>query len=105
MSDLGRAHLLALSALAEEPVPKQFVFNLGNDRGFSVLEVIETARKVTGHDIPTLRTKRRPGDPATLIASSEKIRRELGWRPEIPELEDIVRSAWEWHQRHPTGYD
>lgn len=104
VSDLGRAHLLALDALAEEPAPRQFVFNVGNDRGFSVLEVIETARKVTGHDIPTLRTKRRPGDPATLIASSEKIRRELGWRPQIPDLEDIVRSAWEWHQRHPAGY-
>ena len=79
-------------------------YNLGNGQGFTVLEVIETAKKVTGVDIPYEFAPRRPGDPAVLVASSEKAKQELGWRPEVPELEEIIRSAWEWHRRHPEGY-
>ncbi len=103
VSDLARAHLLALTVLGEAKVPRQLIYNLGSGRGFSVREVIDVARKVTGHAIPALETERRPGDPATLIASSEKIRREIGWKPEFPELETMVRSAWQWYQRHPAG--
>ncbi len=103
VSDLGRAHVLALSVLGEEKMPRQLIYNLGSGRGFSVREVIDVARKVTGHAIPALETERRPGDPAILIASSEKIRRELGWTPEFPQLETMVRSAWKWYERHPVG--
>ncbi len=102
IQDLISAHLLALDAL--EP-GKQLVYNLGNGKGYSVREVIETAREVTGHSIPAEETPRRPGDPPRLVASSEKIREELGWQPEIPELEDIIASAWEWHEANPDGYE
>ena len=98
--DLAQAHILALRALDEG----SRVYNLGNGRGFTVLEVIETARRVTGHPIPAVVAPRRPGDPPELVASSEKIARELGWKPRFPDLESIVRSAWEWHRRHPDGY-
>lgn len=101
VSDLAAAHLLALNAL-EKSSP--LIYNLGNGRGFSVLEVVEVARKVTGHAIPVVESPRRPGDPAVLIASSEKIRRELGWQPDVPDLESIVTSAWQWHRAHPDGY-
>jgi UDP-glucose 4-epimerase len=80
-------------------------YNLGNGRGFSVKQVIETAREVTGRPIATTIGPRRGGDPAVLVASSEKIRRELGWQPEFPSLEAIVQSAWDWHVRHPHGYN
>ena len=100
--DLASAHVLALEALATRD---QLIYNLGNGRGFSVRQVVETARKVTGHDIPAEDAPRRPGDSAVLVASSEKIRRELGWRPRYPELEQIVASAWEWRRAHPNGYD
>lgn len=103
VSDLARAHVLALAALAEAKMPRQLIYNLGNGRGFSVREVVEVARRVTGHAIPALETERRPGDPAILIASSEKIRREIGWEPAFPELDTMVQSAWEWYQRHPAG--
>lgn len=99
--DLAQAHILAMEALDQLGSRK---YNLGNGSGFSVLEVIETARRVTGHAIPHVVGPRRPGDPAVLIASSETIRRELGWQPRYTELEDIIRSAWEWHQAHPHGY-
>jgi len=99
--DLAQAHILALRALDQG----SRVYNLGNGRGFTVKEVIETAREVTGHPIPAEVGPRRPGDPATLIASSEKIRRELGWEPRYPALRDIIESAWKWHQAHPNGYD
>jgi UDP-glucose 4-epimerase len=99
--DLAQAHILAMEALDQLGSRK---YNLGNGSGFSVLEVIETARRVTGHPIPHVVGPRRPGDPAVLIASSETIRRELGWQPRYTELEDIIRSAWEWHQAHPHGY-
>jgi UDP-glucose 4-epimerase len=104
VSDLARAHVLALDALAEAGLPRQLIYNLGNGQGFSVREVVEVARRVTGHAIPVVESERRPGDAAILIASAEKIRRELGWRPEFPALETIVRSAWDWYQRHPAGY-
>jgi UDP-glucose 4-epimerase len=102
VSDLASAHLLALEALKGKA---PLIYNLGSGRGFSVMEVIEAARKVTGHSIPAWKTDRRPGDPPVLVASSKKIRDELGWSPKHAELDDIVRSAWEWRRRHPNGYD
>ncbi len=102
VEDLGRAHLLALEAA--EPGEHR-VYNLGNGAGFSVLEVIEAARRVTGRQIEAIESPRRPGDPAVLVASSEKIRRELGWKPEKPELEAMISDAWEWMQSHPSGYE
>jgi UDP-glucose 4-epimerase len=99
--DLVSAHLLALKALENQ---EKLVYNLGNGVGYSVREVIETAREVTGHPIPAEETPRRPGDSPRLVASSDKIRKELGWEPQIPELKDIISSAWAWHQSHPNGY-
>ncbi len=99
--DLAQAHLLAMEALERTG---SRTYNLGNGNGFSVLQVIETCRRVTGHPIPHTISPRRAGDPATLIASSERIRRELGWQPRFTDLEAIVRSAWEWHRQHPHGY-
>jgi UDP-glucose 4-epimerase len=101
VSDLARAHVLALEALATQST---LIYNLGNGRGFSVREVIESARRVTGRPIRVIETQRRPGDPAVLVASSEKIRRELDWVPEHPDLDSILASAWHWMQQHPTGY-
>jgi UDP-glucose 4-epimerase len=97
VDDLARAHLLALEATSE---PGHRVFNLGNGSGFSVREVLETARAVTGREIPTVEAARRVGDPAVLVASSERIRRELGWVPEKPALEDMVADAWRWVREH-----
>jgi UDP-glucose 4-epimerase len=94
--DLARAHLLAFEALKERD---RLIYNLGNGRGFTVREVVESARRVTGHAIPVVEEPRRPGDPAVLIASSEKIGQELGWKPEFDKLDDIVSSAWKWHQQ------
>jgi len=99
--DLARAHLLALEALDDN---SQLIYNLGNGRGFTVREVIDVARQVTGHKIPAEPAQRRPGDTAVLVASSEKITRELGWEPRYPDLHSIVESAWKWHQAHPNGY-
>jgi UDP-glucose 4-epimerase len=99
--DLAQAHMLALEALGSHD---RLIYNLGNGRGFSVREVIEVARKISGHPIPVTETPRRPGDPAVLVASSEKIQRELKWRPQHAELEQIIASAWRWHQAHPNGY-
>jgi len=101
VSDLAQAHVLALRHVEEGAAG---VFNLGNGEGYSVLEVIECARRVTGRPIPTTPAGRRPGDPARLVASSRRARDLLGWRPRYPELEAIVSSAWDWHQRHPDGY-
>ncbi|MBW1692963.1 MAG: UDP-glucose 4-epimerase GalE [Deltaproteobacteria bacterium] len=97
VSDLAQAHLLSLDALMTEG--ESAVYNLGNSRGFSVREVIELARKITGHPIPVEETDRRPGDPATLIASSDKIKRELGWKPQYEDLEKIIQTAWRWHRK------
>jgi UDP-glucose 4-epimerase len=99
--DLAVAHLLAVQALDEKPVQ---IYNLGNGQGYSVKEVIEAARAVTGHPIPVVEQPRRPGDAARLVAASDHIRRELGWTPRYPDLKDIIGSAWEWHQSHPNGY-
>ena len=109
VSDLARAHLLALHAIdqAENSGSQTFeplIYNLGNGQGFSVREVVEVARAVTGHPVPAIESPRRAGDPAVLIASSEKIRRELGWQPRFPDLKTIVESAWQWHRAYPDGY-
>ena len=100
VSDLADAHLLALAALASGSAPKApLVYNLGNGQGFSVREVVESARRVTGHPIPAEIQARRPGDPAVLVASSAKAMRELGWKPRYTQLDDILRTAWIWHQK------
>jgi UDP-glucose 4-epimerase len=101
IADLVSAHLLALDALPEHD---SLVYNVGSGHGFSVREVIEMARKVTGHAIPAVESPRRAGDAPRLVASSEKILRELGWRPQHADLHDIISSAWEWHKSHPKGY-
>ena len=98
--DLAQAHVLALKALDRA----SRVYNLGSGQGFSVLEVIEAARRVTGHLIPAEASPRRPGDPPTLVASSGRIRTELGWAPRFADLESIVRTAWDWHRANPDGY-
>jgi len=102
ISDLVSAHLLALNGLSESD---RLIYNLGSGNGYSVREVIETARQVTGHLIPANELPRRPGDSARLVASSEKIKRELGWKPEHDNLYEIISSAWGWHQSHPNGYE
>jgi len=98
--DLAAAHLLALGAIETD----NCTYHLGNGDGFSVRQVIETARIVTGTRIPEAIGQRRPGDPPRLVANSDKIRRELGWQPQFAELEQIVSSAWQWHQAFPNGY-
>jgi len=98
--DLAEAHVLALNALEKG----NCVYNLGNGMGFTVMEVIEVARQVTGRPIPVKIGARRPGDPAILVASSERIKRELGWTPRYPDLRSIIESAWNWHRRFPNGY-
>ncbi len=102
LADLASAHILALEALGERD---KLVYNLGSGRGYSVREVIETARAVTGHPIPAVHSPRRPGDAARLVASPERIQSELGWKAVHSDLENIMRSAWAWHQSHPHGYE
>jgi UDP-glucose 4-epimerase len=97
--DLAQAHILAM-----EPGKHGF-YNLGNGDGYSVREVIHACEDVTGQKIPAVEKPRRPGDPPRLVASAEKAKRELGWSPQFPKLEQIVSSAWRWHQRHPRGYE
>jgi UDP-glucose 4-epimerase len=102
VSDLSSAHLLALDHLR---AGKQSEFiNLGNGNGYSVRQVIDTAKKVTGRDIPIEDAPRRAGDPPQLVGDSRKAREVLGWKPQFPELEKIIESAWNWHQEHPDGY-
>jgi UDP-glucose 4-epimerase len=130
VSDLAEAHILALHHLsgtgkdigpeaagqesrtpdaaagaAASPGPVLRAYNLGNGTGYSNRQVIEAARRVTGHPIPVVEAPRRPGDPAALVASSAGAREALGWRPRYPGIEEIVASAWRWHQRHPHGYE
>lgn len=100
--DLARAHILALDRLAAGG--ESDAFNVGTGTGYSVREVIECARAVTGRPIPAAIDGRRPGDPARLVAGNEKIRGVLGWEPRYPSLEDVVRTAWKWHRNHPEGY-
>jgi UDP-glucose 4-epimerase len=96
VQDLAEAHLLAFQALEQRD---RMIYNLGNGHGFTVRQVVESARRVTGHPIPVEEVPRRPGDPAVLIAGSAKIENELGWKPKYTQLDDIMQSAWEWHQR------
>jgi len=103
VDDLARAHILALEALTGQAFDFE-VFNLGNGSGFSNLEVVEAARKVTGNEISITFGPRREGDAAILVANSTKARDLLGWHPQVTDLEDIVQSAWEWHRFHPQGY-
>jgi UDP-glucose 4-epimerase len=102
VTDLAEAHILALKALMDEK--SSGVYNLGNGNGYSVKEVLKTAENVTGKKIKSDEAARRPGDPARLVASSDKIQRELGWIPKYPELMTIIQTAWEWHKKHPNGY-
>jgi UDP-glucose 4-epimerase len=102
VADLAQAHILGLQRLEKEE--DSAIYNLGNGNGYSVKEVIETAHKVTGMKIVSIDSTRRPGDPARLVASSEKIGRELGWKPEYPDLKMIIETAWHWHRKHPNGY-
>ncbi|WP_248929190.1 UDP-glucose 4-epimerase GalE [Paenibacillus hamazuiensis] len=102
VSDLADAHVLAVEKLRRGG--DSGIYNLGNGKGFSVNEVIEIARRVTGHPIPAVVQARRAGDPAVLVASSERCRAELGWQPKRDSLENIIASAWAWHQAHPQGY-
>ncbi len=103
VTDLAKAHILALQKLETEG--SSGIYNLGNGNGYSVRQVIDTIRKVTQRKIATIESPRRPGDPARLVASAQKIKKELGWLPKYPELEVIVETAWQWHRKHPTGYD
>jgi UDP-glucose 4-epimerase len=96
VSDLAQAHLLALDALLSGK--DSAIYNLGNSKGYSVREVIDVARKITGHEIPAVESDPRPGDPAVLVADSAKIRKELRWQPRFEDLENIIQSAWDWHQ-------
>lgn len=102
VSDLADAHIKSVEYLNNEGASN--VFNLGNGQGFSVKQVIETAVKVTGRDIPVKFEARRSGDPAVLVASSDKARSLLGWKPSYNQLEDIISGAWQWHESHPQGY-
>jgi UDP-glucose 4-epimerase len=102
VEDLGRAHLLALEAV--RPGDHR-VYNLGNGAGFSVREVLKAARAVTGRRIKAIEAPRRAGDPAVLVASSDRIRTELGWKPVKPEIEAMISDAWDWMQVHPNGYE
>lgn len=102
IADLVSAHILTVEALAEQA---RLIYNVGSGHGYSVREVIDTASEVVGSQIPVKEMPRRPGDSARLVASSEKIRRELGWQPQHDNLRDIIGSAWEWHRSHPNGYD
>jgi UDP-glucose 4-epimerase len=102
VTDLARAHILALRKLDEAKVSG--IYNLGNGNGFSVRDVIERVREISGREATSVDSSRRPGDPARLVASSRKIREELGWTPDFPALETIVETAWQWHKKHPNGY-
>ena len=103
VNDLAQAHILAMEYLRKGNDSN--IFNLGNGVGFTVKEVVETARKVTGHSIPAKEEPRRAGDPSTLIASSEKAKDILGWKPKFDDLETIITTAWNWHKNHPNGYE
>jgi UDP-glucose 4-epimerase len=101
VEDLCRAHLLALNKLEGEA---ELIYNLGNGTGYSVREVIDTVKNVSGKDFEVVEADRREGDPAVLTADATKAESELGWKPQYPELEMIIESAWKWHSEHPDGY-
>ena len=100
IADLAQAHVLAVEAAKASSGP----FNLGSGSGFSVRQIVDTARKITGQPIPTADVARRPGDPAILVANSQRAREILGWQPRYDDVEAIIGSAWQWHQKHPKGY-
>ena len=100
MNDLAAAHLAVLPLLET----RSLRYNLGNGAGYSVKQVIDSVERISGRKVPHSFGPRRPGDPAALVASSETLRRETGWAPRYPALDDIVRTAWAWHQAHPQGY-
>lgn len=102
VTDLADAHILALDKMRKDG--KSNIYNLGNGNGFSVKEVVEVARKVTGIDIKAELGERRPGDPAILVASSEKAKKELAWKPKYDDLGTIIETAWKWHKEHPNGF-
>jgi UDP-glucose 4-epimerase len=102
IEDLCRAHLLALNKLKEAT---ELIYNLGNGKGYSVREVIEAVRKVSGRDFKVTETERRPGDAPVLTSDATKAETELGWKTRFAELEKIVETAWEWHRNHPNGYE
>ncbi|WP_003545043.1 UDP-glucose 4-epimerase GalE [Desulfotomaculum nigrificans] len=102
VTDLANAHLLALEKIINEG--GSAIYNLGNGSGFSVREVIQVAQEVTGKLIKVMEAERRPGDPAVLVASSEKIKKELGWQPRYADLKTVISTAWHWHSKHPDGY-
>ncbi len=102
VTDLADAHILALEKMRKDG--KSNIYNLGNGNGFSVKEVVEIARKVTGVNIKAELGERRPGDPAILVASSEKAKKELGWKPKYYDLSTIIETAWKWHKEHPNGF-
>ena len=99
--DIAQAHALALARIGDFAGT---IYNIGNSQGFSVKQVVQAASRITGKNITCLQAARRPGDPAVLVASSDKIRKELGWSPQFSTLEAIIQTAWEWKQRHPRGY-
>ena len=102
VTDLAQAHILAAKYLIEGG--KSDIFNLGSGVGFTNMEIIDAARRVTGHELPVLVQGRRPGDPAQLIASSQKARDILHWNPQHENLDEIIGSAWKWHEGHPDGF-
>jgi UDP-glucose 4-epimerase len=101
IEDLCRAHLLALEKLNQS---SELIYNLGNGQGYSVRQVIDTVRQVSGKDFKAVETGRRPGDPPVLTSDATKAKNELGWKPQYPELEKIIATAWHWHKEHPDGY-
>jgi UDP-glucose 4-epimerase len=103
VTDLAHAHILALQKLDQGKF--YGTYNLGNGNGYSVRQVIETVKRVTGRKVAAIDSPRRPGDPARLVASSQRIKEELGWIPRYPDLETIVKTAYDWHRKHPKGYD
>lgn len=103
INDLAQAHLLALEHLLGGGTGG--FYNLGNGDGYSVKQVIETARKVTGHEIPAKTTPRRPGDPAILVGAAQKVKEKWGWQAQFPDLKSIIQTAWNWHKAHPNGYE
>lgn len=102
VTDLATAHVAAMEALDERPV---MIYNLSTGRGASVREVIETVGRVSGREIKVVEADRRAGDPPELVGSPQKVRRELGWEPRYPELEQVVETAWRWHSTHPDGFE
>jgi UDP-glucose 4-epimerase len=102
ITDLAQAHLLAVERLLHGESGDNF--NLGNGEGYSVKEIVELAREITGQKIPAKIVEKRPGDPAVLVGSSQKAKDILGWKPEFPEIKVILETAWQWHKNHPTGY-